>query len=181
MGALTALAAAGHTTRRLMGTSAGAITASLLAVGYTPQEMLAAVNERLNGKPRFASFMDHPRGDDFTQAQKDASDTMTRSRRCTFRSSRACGPEGASGYSALSHAILDRRMRRGVRRVGIVAWLIEKLAAKGIAGTRHIGGRLRRTKVDLSVVTSDTRIWRCLCSITARRPEFRWLGQCACR
>jgi predicted acylesterase/phospholipase RssA len=76
VGALTALKDAGHTTRRLIGTSAGAITACLLSVGYTPEEMLAAVNEKLDGKPRFSSFLDHPKLDDFTKAQRDASDTM---------------------------------------------------------------------------------------------------------
>src|SRR5215467_7127447 len=77
VGALKALQAAGHTTRRLIGTSAGAITATLLAAGYSGDEMLAAVNEKQpNGKPRFATFMDHPHGGDFTQPQKDASDTM---------------------------------------------------------------------------------------------------------
>src|SRR5689334_20613511 len=77
VGALTALKAAGHDTRRLIGTSAGAITATLEAVGYTPDEMLAAVNEKLsNGKPRFSTFMDHPTGTDFSDAQRQASDTM---------------------------------------------------------------------------------------------------------
>src|SRR5690242_20714764 len=76
VGALSALKAAGHSTRRLIGTSAGAITAALLAAGYSAEEMLAAVNEKLNGKPRFATFMDHPRGSDFSEAQRTASDTM---------------------------------------------------------------------------------------------------------
>ena len=76
VGALTALGSAGHTTRRLIGTSAGAITATLLAVGYTPEEMLAAVNEKRNGKPRFSSFMDHPRSSYFDEQQRNGSDTM---------------------------------------------------------------------------------------------------------
>src|SRR5579872_5793753 len=76
VGALTALKTAGHSTRRLIGTSAGAITATLLAAGYSAEEMLDAVNEKLNGKPRFATFMDHPRSSDFSEAQRDASDTV---------------------------------------------------------------------------------------------------------
>jgi predicted acylesterase/phospholipase RssA len=64
VGALQALTAAGHNHRRLVGTSAGAITATLLAAGYTPKEMLEAANEHLpNGKPRFSSFMDPPNAD----------------------------------------------------------------------------------------------------------------------
>ncbi|MGD0884341.1 MAG: patatin-like phospholipase family protein [Thermodesulfovibrionales bacterium] len=50
----------GHTFGRLLGTSAGAITAALLAAGYTPQEMLAALKERENGKSVFAGFMGDP-------------------------------------------------------------------------------------------------------------------------
>src|SRR5579883_1217615 len=74
-GALTALHAAGHSMRRLIGTSAGAITAALAAVGYSPQEMLEAVNEKRDGKPRFSAFMDHPRYWDFSSQQKEISDT----------------------------------------------------------------------------------------------------------
>jgi NTE family protein len=64
-GALEILYAAGHTPARLIGTSAGAITAAFVAAGYTPDEMLAAVNEKRDGKPRFASFMDVPEEADF--------------------------------------------------------------------------------------------------------------------
>ena len=38
VGALEVLFAAGHKHRRLVGTSAGAITATLLGAGYSPQE-----------------------------------------------------------------------------------------------------------------------------------------------
>ena len=66
VGALEEFYAAGHTPSRLVGTSAGAITATLLAAGFSPAEMLAAVNEQLkDGRPRFASFMDVPEPDDF--------------------------------------------------------------------------------------------------------------------
>ena len=50
----------GHAVGRLLGTSAGAIAAVLIAAGYTPQEMLSALNERENGKPVFAGFMGDP-------------------------------------------------------------------------------------------------------------------------
>src|SRR5690349_19937074 len=76
VGALEALSERGHRMRRLVGTSAGAITAALAAVGYTPQEMLAAVNERVNGKPRFAGFLDRPSKSDFSEEQRDRCDTM---------------------------------------------------------------------------------------------------------
>src|SRR5438128_1287478 len=77
VGALEEFSAAGLKTRRLIGTSAGAITATLLAAGYTPQEMLAAVNEKLdNGKPRFSAFMDPPERADFSEDEINGSVTM---------------------------------------------------------------------------------------------------------
>ena len=51
----------GHTVERLLGTSAGAITAALLAAGYTPDEMLAALTEKEDGRSVFAGFMGKPR------------------------------------------------------------------------------------------------------------------------
>ncbi|MDX2029609.1 MAG: patatin-like phospholipase family protein [Blastocatellia bacterium] len=51
----------GHTFDRLLGTSAGAITAILLAAGYTPEEMLEALAEKdAAGKSVFAGFMGEP-------------------------------------------------------------------------------------------------------------------------
>src|SRR5215212_5277644 len=60
VGAYEVFSKAGHTFDRLLGTSAGAITATLLAAGYTAQEMLAALSERENGKPVFAGFLGEP-------------------------------------------------------------------------------------------------------------------------
>ena len=75
VGALEEFYAAGHTQSRLVGTSAGAITATLLAAGYSPAEMLAAVNEQLaDGRPRFASFMDVPGADDFDEKLRSQCD-----------------------------------------------------------------------------------------------------------
>lgn len=52
---------AGHGHARLLGTSAGAITAVSLAAGYTPHEMLLSLAEKdADGQPVFASFMGDP-------------------------------------------------------------------------------------------------------------------------
>jgi predicted acylesterase/phospholipase RssA len=61
VGAYQEFAARQHTFNRLLGTSAGAITAALLAAGYNVEEMLAALNERDQGKPVFAGFMGAPK------------------------------------------------------------------------------------------------------------------------
>src|SRR5205823_6544199 len=55
--ALEKLHAAKHTTRRLIGTSAGAIFATGWAAGYTPDEIKAKVTERKDDKLIFASFL----------------------------------------------------------------------------------------------------------------------------
>lgn len=61
VGALQAFERHGHTPRRLIGTSAGSITACLIAAGYSAQDTLDAINERTpDDKPRFVSFMDTP-------------------------------------------------------------------------------------------------------------------------
>lgn len=60
VGAMRAYEAQQCTYDRLMGTSAGAITAALLAAGYSSADMLAALNERENGVPVFALFLGAP-------------------------------------------------------------------------------------------------------------------------
>lgn len=65
----------GHTFNRLLGTSAGAITATLLAAGYTPEEMLAALVEKgEDGKSVFTGFMGPPAP--FTKEELRASATQ---------------------------------------------------------------------------------------------------------
>src|ERR1700753_3752090 len=67
-GALEVFSTAGHTWRRLVGTSAGAITATLVGAGYKYDELLAACSEQLPGTddPVFTTFMDTPQASDFT-------------------------------------------------------------------------------------------------------------------
>jgi len=60
VGALEELFNRGHSAGRLLGTSAGAITAVLLAAGYSPANMLKALNEKENGRSVFAGFMGEP-------------------------------------------------------------------------------------------------------------------------
>jgi len=61
VGALQAFERHGHKPRRLIGTSAGSITACLIAAGYTAQESLDTIMEKTpDGRPRFTTFMDIP-------------------------------------------------------------------------------------------------------------------------
>jgi NTE family protein len=78
VGALEIFSAAGHKHRRIIGTSAGAITATLLGAGYTPAEMLQACNETIPGTndPIFTRFMDAPEPTDFSETVISTSQTM---------------------------------------------------------------------------------------------------------
>ena len=165
VGALEVLQQAGHTHRRLIGTSAGAITATLLAAGYTPQEMLAAVTERLpNGKPRFASFMDPPTANDFTEQEKLNSTTM-----------KALESVHLPGFSNLFGGAVDRLVLKALLAsdrycqlfsfaecggfftgAKFLEWFQEKLAAKGIPADVTFETFAARTGADLSLVASDT-------------------------
>jgi predicted acylesterase/phospholipase RssA len=60
VGAMQEFLERGHTHGRLLGTSAGAITAALLAAGYTAKEMQDALAEKENGVSVFTSFMGIP-------------------------------------------------------------------------------------------------------------------------
>ncbi len=61
VGAMEEFNRRGHSHGRLLGTSAGAITAALLAAGYTTDEMLAALGEQTGeGQPVFTTFMGQP-------------------------------------------------------------------------------------------------------------------------
>jgi NTE family protein len=67
-GALRALERRGHKARRLIGSSAGSIVATLIAAGYSANECLGALQEKLpDGRSVFASFMDTPRIDEDDQ------------------------------------------------------------------------------------------------------------------
>jgi len=72
VGAMQAFEQAGHTASRLLGTSAGAITATLIAAGYDSAEMLRALDEKENGEPVFVGFMGTPGPFDEALVEKSA-------------------------------------------------------------------------------------------------------------
>lgn len=74
VGACEELFDRGHTFGRLLGTSAGAITATLLAAGYKPDEMRNVLTEMKDGVPVFSTFMGLPRA--FTDAEIEAGATL---------------------------------------------------------------------------------------------------------
>jgi predicted acylesterase/phospholipase RssA len=72
VGAMEEFEQRGHTYKRLLGTSAGAITAALLAAGYTAQEMLEALAEKEDGRSVFSSFLGQPGPFEKAQVLKSA-------------------------------------------------------------------------------------------------------------
>jgi predicted acylesterase/phospholipase RssA len=75
VGAMEEFEARGYGYGRLLGTSAGAITAALLAAEYTVPEMLNALTEEEDGQPVFMGFMGTPPA--FTDAEIENSATLT--------------------------------------------------------------------------------------------------------
>lgn len=165
VGALQVLEEQGHTGRRYIGTSAGAISATLLAAGYDSQEMLNAVTEKLpDGKPRFTSFMDSPVKEDFTDEQIDASVTQELFNKVDL--------PWVPGWlekkldRALLRALLEndayRTLFSFVERGGFfegkafLEWIEEKLSGKDIAPGTTLKQFAEQKQTDLSLVVSDT-------------------------
>ncbi len=71
VGALQEFEKRGHTFDRMLGTSAGAISATLLAAGYSSSEMVEALKEEVDGQPVFRTFMGTP--GDFSDEEKEES------------------------------------------------------------------------------------------------------------
>ncbi|MFL6229876.1 MAG: patatin-like phospholipase family protein [Pyrinomonadaceae bacterium] len=181
VGALRALRERGHTHRRLIGTSAGAITATLLAAGYDADAMLAAVNEKLKDPegnvitdaagdpvPLFSSFMDVPRPADFDQAMRDASVTAE-----IFQRIHVPGLPNWEWFDRkLLNAMLDdahyRQLFGFVECGGLFAgdnflsWLRRMLdeggarSGNGVTSTDTFAEFHAKTQTDLSLVATDT-------------------------
>lgn len=84
VGALQELERRGHTIGRLLGTSAGAITATFTAAGFSVDEMLDALKEKDDsGTPVFKQFLGRPRP--FTSEEVAASFTRAALERLDLR------------------------------------------------------------------------------------------------
>jgi predicted acylesterase/phospholipase RssA len=158
----------GNAFDRLLGTSAGAITATLLAAGYTPSEMLDALVEKEAGKSVFAGFMGPP--PPFTDEEIRASATQRLLDGVDF----TFLPDSwqKKGHTALVKALAaggtSRHLLALIERGGwfaadrFIAWLSAKLdsgSRKG--GQRAFSGMtfaqfFAATGVELSLVASDT-------------------------
>lgn len=168
VGACRELRARGHAFDRLLGTSAGAITATLLAAGYSPEEMLEALVEKEDGRPVFAGFMGMPRPftdeelraselrrvldgvdlrfiPDFLERRLDDKLAQVLARNERFRHLLALVERG--GWYAADRFVtwLEARLDAG-------AWKGEPRRMSGLT----LRGFFERTGVELSVVATDT-------------------------
>jgi predicted acylesterase/phospholipase RssA len=174
VGAYDELVRRGHAAGRLLGTSAGAITATLLAAGYTPQEMLGALNESENGRPVFAGFMGDP--PPFTRQEILASGIRKLLKDVNLKfvpdflenkmDDAIAGMLAENSRSRHFFAFVERGGWYAADR--FVTWLQEKLdSGPWKDGQRHFSGMTLRqffdeTQAELSVVASDTSEGRLL-------------------
>ncbi|HYN05600.1 MAG TPA: patatin-like phospholipase family protein [Vicinamibacteria bacterium] len=168
VGAVQEFEAQGHTADRLLGTSAGAITATLLAAGYTSEQMLAALNEQEDGKPVFMGFMGVP--GPFTEQEVAASAMMDFLRAIDL----PLVPEfverklDAALVDLFSRSEKYRHLFSFVERGGwyiadrFRSWLTEKLDTGEVAGKPRRFGSMTlaefhaATGRELSLVAADT-------------------------
>ncbi|CAB1057575.1 hypothetical protein D1BOALGB6SA_2328 [Olavius sp. associated proteobacterium Delta 1] len=184
VGALQEFNARGHEPARLIGTSAGAISATLIAAGYSPDEMLAAVNEKLaNGMPRFSTFMDIPEGFDEQAIEDSLTFELFKKVDIPHIPPMIEGIVDRNIFEILMQMDAYREIFSFVERGGLYAgkkfleWIEEKLNAGG----RNLGNCTMaefhsRTGNDLSVVISDTATqeMRVLNHRTAPDCPVRW-------
>lgn len=163
---------------RLLGTSAGAITAALLAAAYTAEEMLAALSEKEGGQQVFAGFLGTPPAFTPEEIKDSAFRAFLRSVDLPF----VPGFLEDKVDDALNDALLrwpaHRNIYAFVERGGwfsadkFLEWMAKKLDEGVYNGTGPHNGKPRAfskmtlaefhtaTERDLSVVVSDTTAGR---------------------
>ena len=161
-GALQVFKDAGHDHRRVVGTSAGAITAMLTGAGYTPTELREACTAvDKDGNPLFAGFMDAPQETDFTQAVIEGCETLTLMKRAGFPFSGIFEDAEEKMIKLLLRLELYRELFCFVECGGFYAgdaalnWMRERLKQKNMAADITWADFAAKTGKDVSVVTTD--------------------------
>jgi NTE family protein len=174
VGAMEEFFGRGHAFVRLLGTSAGAITATLLAAGYTPQEMSAALQEKENGKSVFAGFMGEPAPFSPREINNSAIRKFLKDVNLKFVPDFLEDRMDDGIAKALAQDPRSRHLFSFVERGGwyaadcFVSWLETKLDTGPWKGGQRAFSRMslkqffEETAVDLSLVASDTTACRLL-------------------
>jgi predicted acylesterase/phospholipase RssA len=172
VGAMQAFEEQKHTYDRLLGTSAGAITAALLAAGYGTDEMLRALSEQEDGAPVFAGFMGEPAP--FSAQEIESGATRTLLRNIQIRGFPRFVKDRLGGLvtKALLGADRFRNFFSLIERGGwysahkFVVWMQRKLNEGTFQGRQRdfadmsLGAFHEATGRDLSLVASDTTAGR---------------------
>lgn len=164
VGAIQEFERQGYTFGRLLGTSAGAITATLLAAGYDAQELLEAVNEKLpDGKSRFSTFMDVPKTFTAEEIENSLTNLILKAIDLPFISERVEQQIDMKLIRGMLRVPIYRQFFSFVEKGGLYAgqafvdWFTDKLNQNG----RNFGDLTLAefdalTDKDLTVVASDT-------------------------
>ena len=176
-GAVGAIVARGHRLGRLVGTSAGAITATNLAIGYRPEEVLASSKLRTaDGQPIYTTFDDAP---SLTPEELRATGLYAALARVTLPLPSAWeagvdmallrGLLGVPGVASMVSLVELGGMHRGE---AFLRWMRGCLEARGAGwGDATFAQLFEATHVDLSVVTTDTTARRMLVLNHRTAPE----------
>jgi NTE family protein len=169
VGAMQAFEAQKHTHDRLLGTSAGAITAALLAAGYTSGEMADALAERTkDGRSVFADFMGMPQPLDQAAIKDSATRQLLRNINLPLIPDRFEGQlddrlvEWLAAQPSLRHVFSFIEEGGWYAADSFLSWLRRRLDAGNFNGQpRHFSGLTlaqfyAETAVDLSLIASDT-------------------------
>jgi predicted acylesterase/phospholipase RssA len=172
VGAYAEFVTRGHTFGRLLGTSAGAITAAMIAAGYTPDEMEKALTEQKNGRSVFAGFLGDPQAFTPDEVHASAIRKLLRDINLKFVPDLLEDKIDQALAEKLAEDERSRHIFAFVERGGwfdaaeFIAWMSSKLDE----GQYHGAGRnfsrmtlaqfFAATQVDVSVVASDTTAGR---------------------
>ncbi|MEI7849081.1 MAG: patatin-like phospholipase family protein [Chloroflexota bacterium] len=169
VGALQEFESRGHKPGRLLGSSAGAITATLLAAGYSSAEILNALNEKLpDGKSVFSSFLADPGPFDHEVIKNSSIRALLQTLNIPFLPDFLEDVVDDSIVNNLANANSFRNFFSFIELGGwfsanqFTSWMENKLNSGTFAGNpRNFGNMTLQqfydvTNTDLSVVASDT-------------------------
>ena len=163
-GAMKEFEKRGYSYGRLLGTSAGAITATLLAANYSSTEMLTQINEKLpDGTPRFSTFMDVASSFAESDWENSISFNLFKQLDVPFLPEYVEEHIDKALFDRLLHLKAYRMLFSFLEKGGLYAgdafrvWLEEKLDLDGRnLGRATMAEFFEHTQKDLSVVASDT-------------------------
>ncbi|HND34605.1 MAG TPA: patatin-like phospholipase family protein, partial [Myxococcota bacterium] len=179
-GALDELERQGHSTGRLLGTSAGAITATLLAAGYDAKGLLGTLNERVGEQSVFSTFLAVPQGFSREEVEGSVLKGLLRSLDLPLVSNATEEWLGNQLLTALGKLPISRHVFSFMERGGwyssepLVEWMRRKLneSRLGVLGDCTLSEFSAATQRNLTLVASDTSNSRLLILNAQTAPEL---------